>query len=79
MVVYSQSAQLAWAVDAIILMVITKSKGTSTLCRVAHSGTVQQGRTAKVMSYRKYMWTLHRLGCGMPFDVARPKNSIGKL
>ncbi len=25
------------------------------------------------------MWTLHRLGCGMPFDAARPKNSTGKL
>ncbi len=27
----------------------------------------------------KYMWMLHRLGCGMPFDAARPKNLIGKL
>ncbi len=25
------------------------------------------------------MWTLRWLGCGMPFDAARPKNSIGKL
>ncbi len=34
---------------------------------------------AKVVPCQKYMWTLHRLGCGMPFDAAWPKNSIGKL
>ncbi len=34
---------------------------------------------AKVAPCHKYMWTLRRLGCGMPFDAARPKNSIGKL
>ncbi len=45
----------------------------STLCRAVHSGT------AKVVPCRKYMWTLHRLGCGMPFDAARPKNLIVKL
>ncbi len=54
-------------------------KGTSTLCRTAHSGKVRQGRVAKVAPCHKYMWTLHRLGCGMPFDAAQPKNSIGKL
>ncbi len=36
-------------------------------------GTAQQGRTGKVEPCRKYMWTLHQLGCGMPFDAARPK------
>ncbi len=43
-------------------------KGTSTLCRAA-----------KIAPCHKYMRTLRRLGCGMPFDAARPKNSIGKL
>ncbi len=28
---------------------------------------------------RKYIWTLCRLGCGLPFDAAWPKNSISKL
>ncbi len=46
---------------------------------MAHSGKVRQGCTAKVAPCHKYMWTLHRLGCGMPFDAAWPKNSIGKL
>ncbi len=41
-------------------------------------GTKRQS-VAKVAPYHKYMWTLRRLGCGMPFDAARPKNSIGKL
>ncbi len=54
-------------------------KGTSTLCRAAHSGKVRQGHAAKVAKCHKYMWTLCRLGCGVPFDAARPKNSIGKL
>ncbi len=39
----------------------------------------QRHSAAKVASCRKYMWTFRRLGCGMPFDAARPKNSIGKL
>ncbi len=51
----------------------------STICRVAHIGKVRQGRAAKVVPCHKYMWTLSRLGCGMPFDAAWPKNSIGKL
>ncbi len=38
-----------------------------------------QGHAAKVAPCRKYMWTLCRLGCGMPFDAAWPKNLIGKL
>ncbi len=42
-------------------------------------GTQRQGRVAKVAPCHKYMRTLRRLGCGMPFDAARPKNSIGKL
>ncbi len=54
-------------------------RGTSTLCRMAHSGKVQQGRVAKVAPCQKYMWTLRRLGCGMPFDAAWPKNSLGTL
>ncbi len=29
--------------------------------------TVRQGRTANVAPCRKYMWTLRRLGCSMPF------------
>ncbi len=45
----------------------------------AHSSKVRQGRVAKVAQCHKYMWTLRRLGCGMPFDAARPKNLIGKL
>ncbi len=57
----------------------SKPKGTSTLCHAAHSSKVWQGCTAKVAPCYKYMWTLRRLGCGMPFDAARPKNSIGKL
>ncbi len=40
---------------------------------------VWQGHTVKVAPCRKYMWMLRRLGCGMPFDVAQPKNLIGKL
>ncbi len=40
---------------------------------------MRQGCVAKVASCHKYMWTLRRLGCGMPFDAAQPKNSIGKL
>ncbi len=42
-------------------------------------GTQRQGHAAKAAPCHKYMWTLHRLGCGMPFHAARPKNSIGKL
>ncbi len=42
-------------------------------------GTQRQGRAAKVVPCHKYMWMLRRLGCGMPFYAARPKNSIGKL
>ncbi len=42
-------------------------------------GTGWQGCAAKVTPCRKYMWTVHRLGCGMPFNAAWPKNSIGKL
>ncbi len=42
-------------------------------------GTQWQGRAAKVVPCCKYMWTLRRLSCGMPFKVAQPKNSIGKL
>ncbi len=42
-------------------------------------GTKRQGRVVKVVPCHKYMWTLRRLGCGMPFDVAQLKNSIGKL
>ncbi len=38
-----------------------------------------KGRAAKVAPCHKYMWTLHRLGCGMLFDAAWPKNLIGKL
>ncbi len=34
---------------------------------------------AKVAPCHKYMWTLRQLGCGMPFDAARPKNLIGTL
>ncbi len=49
-----------------------KPKGTSTLCRMAHSSTGQQGHAAKVAP-------CHRLGCGMLFDAAWPKNSISKL
>ncbi len=41
--------------------------------------TEQQGHAAKVAPCCKYMWMLHRLGCGIPFDAARPKNLIGKL
>ncbi len=41
-------------------------------------GTQRQS-AAKVAPCYKYMWTLRRLSCGMPFDVTRPKNSIGKL
>ncbi len=55
------------------------SKGTSTLCRAAHSGKVRQGCVAKVVPCHKYMWMLCWLGCGMPFDAALPKNLIGKL
>ncbi len=33
----------------------------------------------QVTPCRKYMWTLCRLDCGMPFDAAWPKHSIGKL
>ncbi len=44
-----------------------------------HSGTAWQGRTAKVTPCHKYMWTLRQLGCGMLFDAAQPKNSLGKL
>ncbi len=58
---------------------VNEHKVTSTLCRAAHSGKVRQGRVAKVVPCQRYMWTLHRLGCGMPFDAMRPKNSIGKL
>ncbi len=54
-------------------------KDTSTLCCAAHIGIAQQGYTAKVTPCCKYMWALCRLGCGMPFDAARPKNLIGKL
>ncbi len=54
-------------------------KGTSTQCRVAQSGKVQQGHTVKVAPCHKHMWMLHRLGCSMPFDVEWPKNSIRKL
>ncbi len=43
-----------------------------TLCRAAHSGTARHVTS-------RYMWMLHRLGCSMLFDAARPKNSIGKL
>ncbi len=46
---------------------------------MAHSGKVRQGCVAKVAPCHKYMWTLRWLDCGMPFDAARPKNSIGKL
>ncbi len=49
------------------------------LCHMAHSGTAQQGHTAKVAQCCKYMWTLHRLVCSMPFDAMWPKNLIGKL
>ncbi len=34
-------------------------------------------RSIKVRPH--YAWTLRRLGCGLPFDAARPKNLIGKL
>ncbi len=51
----------------------------STLCHVAHNGTVWQGRAAKVAPCHKYIWMLCRLGCGMPFDAAPLKNLIGKL
>ncbi len=46
---------------------------------MAHSGKVRQSRMAKVAPCHKYMRTLRRLGCGMPFDAAQPKNSISKL
>ncbi len=55
------------------------SKGTSTLCHAAYSVTVRHSCTAKVAPCRNYMWTLCRLGCGMPFDAARLKNLIDKL
>ncbi len=42
-------------------------------------GTQRQGRAAKVAPCHKYMWMLRRLGCDIPFDAARPKNSISKL
>ncbi len=42
-------------------------------------GKVRQGHAAKVAPCHKYMSTLHQLGCGMLFDAARPKTSIGKL
>ncbi len=42
-------------------------------------GTGWQGHAAKVAPCCKYMRTLCRLGCGMPFDAVRPKNLIGKL
>ncbi len=42
-------------------------------------GTSWEGCASKVAPCRKYMWTLRLLGCGMPFDAAWPKNSIGKL
>ncbi len=58
---------------------LSKHKGTSTLCRAAQSGKVRQGHAAKVVSCHKYMWMLCWLGCGMPFDAAQPKNLIGKL
>ncbi len=54
-------------------------KSTSTLCRAVYSGTAWQGCAAKVAPCYKYMWMLRRLGCGMPFNPVRPKNSIGKL
>ncbi len=47
----------------------------STLCR----GGTQRQSAAKVAPCQKYMWTLHWLGCGMSFNAARPRNSIGKL
>ncbi len=34
---------------------------------------------AKVTPCHKYMWTLRRLRCSMPFDAAWPKNLIDKL
>ncbi len=52
---------------------------TGPVCRAAHSCKVWQGCAAKVAPCHKYMWTLRRLGCGMPFDAAQPKNSIGIL
>ncbi len=46
---------------------------------MADSGKVHQDRVAKVAPCHKYMWTLCRLGCDMPFDAAWPRNSISKL
>ncbi len=40
------------------------------------SATRQRGKSCTMP---QVYGTLRRFGCGMPFDAARPKNSIGKL
>ncbi len=81
--IYASLCRRSTSDDAKTMSILSHhTKVAYAILRYVHTmphGTVWQGRAAKVVPCRKYMWTLHRLSCGMPFDATWPKNSIGKL